>query len=624
MEPYDVIVVGGGHAGCEAALAAARLGRKTLLITMNMDRIAAMSCNPAVGGVGKGHMVREIDALGGEMARIADATGIQFRRLNTGKGPAVRARRCQSDKARYANAMRQVVEQTDNLSVKQGMVDELLTQDGTIRGIRTRLGLTYHANAVGLTTGTFLSGVMHVGKRKQSGGRAGEPSSEGLTGELTGLGLRLGRLKTGTVPRLDGRSIDFAGLEEQPGDDLPQGFSFYGPGPVLPQRNCWITSTTEETHEIIRKNLHKSAIYGGHIEGAGPRYCPSIEDKIVRFADKSSHRIFLEPEGLDTQEIYPNGISTSLPASVQVELVRSIPGCERAEITRFGYAVEYTFVDPTQLNETLAVPRMKGLYLAGQINGTTGYEEAAAQGLVAGINAAIAVDPDPQMRQPFTLARSEAYIGVMIDDLITRGCTEPYRMFTSRAEHRLILREDNADERLMPRARTLGLIDDRTWEAFEQRWAAVHDLKERLSSVRLTPTRETNQILELAGSTPINDPVVLLDLLRRPEFSPKVLQQVAPETVANAPADALEQLSIRARYDGYIQRQDKQVERQRKLETIPLPESIDYATINALSHEVREVLERVRPNTIGQASRVEGVTPAAIGVLLVYLKQRAA
>ena len=617
---YDVLVVGGGHAGCEAASAAARLGARVLMLTMNLDRIGAMSCNPAIGGVGKGHMVREIDAMGGLMGRAADATGIQFRRLNESKGPAVRARRCQSDKARYAAWVQEYLQTLDGLHIKQGMVDDLLVESGRVMGVKTRLGVEFRARTTLLTTGTFLQGLMHVGKRKTEGGRAGDGSAVGLNRALLDLGLTLGRLKTGTVPRLDGRTIDLARLEVQPGDEPPLGFSFFGPGPVLPQRPCWITATTAETHRIIADNLDKSPLFSGEIEGRGPRYCPSIEDKIVRFADRDSHRIFLEPEGLDTVEIYPNGISTSLPYDVQLDMVRSIPGCEHAEIMRPGYAVEYTFVEPQQLSRSLSVTRVDGLYLAGQINGTTGYEEAAGQGLVAGVNAATeALKLD--ISEPFVLDRAESYIGVMIDDLVTRGVTEPYRMFTSRAEYRLLLREDNADERLTPKARVRGLVSDEDFATFESRWSAVGQAADLAQSTRFTPTLDTNQKLKAAGLDALTVPTTLEELMKRPEANLDALRRFSPSIFEGLSDDAWFQVSVRARYDGYIRRQMKQIERHRNLEAVRIPSDLDYDNITALSAEVRERLTLVRPHTVGQASRVEGVTPAAISVLLVALRR---
>jgi len=617
---YDVLVVGGGHAGCEASLAAARLGARVLMLTMNLDRIAAMSCNPAIGGVGKGHMVREIDAMGGVMGLAADATGIQFRRLNESKGPAVRARRCQSDKARYASWVQAFLQTVPRLHIKQGMVDELVVDNGRVLGVRTKLGVEFRARTTILTTGTFLQGLMHVGTRKTEGGRAGDGSAKGLNRALLDLGLSLGRLKTGTVPRLDARTIDLARLELQPGDDPPLGFSFFGPGPALPQRPCWITATTPETHAIISENLHKSPLFSGEIEGRGPRYCPSIEDKIVRFADRESHRIFLEPEGLDTVEIYPNGISTSLPFDVQLAMVRSIPGCESAEIMRAGYAVEYTFVEPQQLSRTLAADTVEGLYLAGQINGTTGYEEAAGQGLVAGVNAAL-WSQNPDSYEPFVLDRAESYIGVMIDDLVTRGVTEPYRMFTSRAEYRLLLREDNADERLTPKARKLGLVSDADFAVFESRWNAVDKAAAIATSTRFTPTNDTNNALRAVGLDPITSPTTLDDLMKRPECDVAALRTFCPEVLEDLEDDAWFQVSVRARYDGYIRRQMKQIERHRNLESVKIPTDLDYGNIAALSAEVRERLTTIRPHTVGQASRVEGVTPAAISVLLVALRR---
>ncbi|HIA02627.1 MAG TPA: tRNA uridine-5-carboxymethylaminomethyl(34) synthesis enzyme MnmG [Myxococcales bacterium] len=620
--PFDVIVVGAGHAGCDAALASARMGRDTLLLTMNIDRIGAMSCNPAVGGVGKGHLVREVDALGGFMGLAADATGIQFRRLNTTKGPAVRARRCQSDKDKYAHYMRSTVENAPNLTIKQGTVDDLVLEDGRIAGVLTGMGVQFQCKAVILTTGTFLNGLMHVGPKQKPGGRAGDKASTGLTATLAKLGLRTGRLKTGTVPRLDSRTLDLKSLPEQLGDVPPLGFSFHGPGPVLEQRVCWITETNARTHQIIRDNLNRSPMFSGQIEGTGPRYCPSIEDKIVRFAHKDSHRIFLEPEGLDTNEIYPNGISTSLPFDVQVELVRSIAGCEKAEITRAGYAVEYTFVDPTQLDHSLAIPQLPGLFLAGQINGTTGYEEAAAQGLMAGVNSALyASSPAGSEPERFVIDRSEGYIGVLIDDLVTRGVTEPYRMFTSRAEHRLLLREDNADERLTPKGRKLGLVDNDRYATFESRWKGIERFSKTAHELKITPNAELNRQLETAQSSPLSNTLSLYELLKRSELSPSQIASWFPQLQSEHPSDAWEQVAIRARYEGYIRRQNKQVERHTKLESLKIPAKINYDKITTLSHEVRQALTRIQPGTIGQASRVEGVTPAAISVLLVHLKR---
>ncbi|MFT7624702.1 MAG: tRNA uridine 5-carboxymethylaminomethyl modification enzyme [Myxococcota bacterium] len=598
------------------------MGRQTLLLTMSIDKIGAMSCNPAIGGVGKGHIVREVDALGGIMGRAADATGIQFRRLNTAKGPAVRARRCQSDKTRYANWVRSHLEHTPNLTIKQAMAEQLVLENGVVRGIITRLGIRFEASAVVLTTGTFLGGLMHVGASQQRGGRSGDQASMKLGDALEHLGLETGRLKTGTVPRLDAHSLDLASLQEQPGDEVPMGFSFFGEAPPLPQKVCWITATTEATHDIIRANLHRSPIYGGGIDAKGPRYCPSIEDKVVRFAERQSHRIFLEPEGLDTQEIYPNGISTSLPFDVQYELVRTIPGCERAEITRPGYAVEYTYVDPRQLDRRLAVQSAQGLFLAGQINGTTGYEEAAGQGIVAGINAALsAVESD---QDALVLDRSEAYIGVMIDDLVTRGASEPYRMFTSRAEYRLLLREDNADERLCDRGHALGVLSTADHARYLARLATADALQKRLGEVRITPTDSVNATLSELGQPGLTQPCTALSLMERPETDPATLAALCPGLTTEADGPALERVTVRARYAGYIERQTKQVQRHLALEAVRIPNALDFGQIDALSMEVREALGRVRPATVGQAGRVEGVTPAAISVLLVHLKRIAA
>ena len=619
QKDFDVIVVGGGHAGTEAALAAARTGAKTLLLTQNIETLGQMSCNPAIGGIGKGHLVKEVDALGGVMAQAIDKGGIQFRILNASKGPAVRATRAQADRMLYKQAVRSVLENQPNLALFQQTVSDLLVQGDKVTGVKTQMGLEFNAKAVVLTAGTFLAGRIHIGLENYSGGRAGDAASVALAERLRELPFRIGRLKTGTPARIDGRTIDYSKLQEQHGDTPLPVFSFMGSREQHPRQICChITRTNSETHDIIRSGLDRSPMYSGIIEGVGPRYCPSIEDKVVRFADRDSHQIFVEPEGLNTNEVYPNGISTSLPFDIQYRFIRTMLGFENAEIIRPGYAIEYDFFDPRDLKTSLETKHMNALFFAGQINGTTGYEEAAAQGLVAGLNAARLA----KGLESWCPGRDEAYIGVMIDDLITRGTAEPYRMFTSRAEYRLQLREDNADLRLTEQGRELGLVDDARWQRFEEKREAIVNLQGKLAKKWIRAETDEAALAEQLWGKKLLKEASLMEMLRRPEVDVDNLLQFSDETEVDE--QVAEQVAIQAKYAGYIDRQQTEINRTQRYEHLKLPDNVDYSLVSGLSNEVSEKLKKQRPETLGQASRIPGITPAAISLLLVHLKKKSA